>query len=245
MSKQSVRKILTEFISQCKEKHGDTYDYSESIYLGSYKKIAIKCRTHGEFWIWPNDHRHGIGCARCSGCKVDPIEFIEQMKIKHPKFDFSKFEYKGAKVLSTVICPIHGEFLKHPNDLKNIETNHGCGKCSIDTQLKVKIEKGIIRDPKNISEYENYRRKVWNISNQQYRAHKDKINPLNIPRSLTHHLDHKYSIQQGWRNKIPAEIIGGWKNLRIIDGKKNRQKGNKCEITLDLIHTPLVQSDYQ
>lgn len=37
MSKQLVRKTLEEFVSQCKEKHGDTYDYSESVYLGSSK----------------------------------------------------------------------------------------------------------------------------------------------------------------------------------------------------------------
>ena len=230
MSNQSVRKTLEQFISQCKEKHGDTYDYSDSVYLGSYKKIGIKCRTHGEFWQWPNDHRKGMGCAFCSGNRVDPAMFIKDMQVKFPDLDFSKFVYTGAKVKSVVVCKKHGEFLSRPNDLK---FDHGCSKCGIDRQQESKIIKGTIRDPADIPEYENYRRHVWRTSNQQYKLHKYIINPTGLSRSLAYHLDHKYSIQQGWQNKIPAEVIGGYKNLQILEGKKNRQKGNKCNITLE------------
>ena len=232
MSKQSVRKTLEEFVSQCKEKHGDTYDYSDSVYLGSYKKIGIKCRTHGEFWQWPNDHRHGTGCAFCSNNRVDPTQFIEEMKLKFPAYDFSKFEYEGAKVKSIVLCPDHGEFLVRPNDLK---FDHGCNACGLDKQQTTKISKGIVTDPKDKTEYENYYRHVWRISNQQYKLYKDKINPENLQRSLKYHLDHKYSIQQGWQNDVSADVIGGWKNLQIIEGKANRQKGNRCEFTLSVL----------
>lgn len=225
MSKQSVRKTLDEFISQCREKHGDTYDYSDSVYLGANKKISVKCRTHGVFQQWPNDHRGGSGCSLCSGNKVNPLQFIQDMSQKFPNWDFSQFEYITAKTKSRVICVSHGEFLVRPNDLK---FGHGCKECGMDKQQETKISKGIIANPKDKSEYENYRRKVWRISNQQYKLHIDKINPENIPRSLLHHLDHKYSIQQGWQNRIPAETIGDWTNLQILEAKKNRQKGNKC-----------------
>ena len=230
MSKQSVRKTLEEFVSQCKEKHGDTYDYSDSVYLGSYKKIGIKCRTHGEFWQWPNDHRHGIGCPACSGNKRKTTEeFVQQAKIIFPEFDYSKVEYKSALKHVIIICPIHGEFLQKPNGILN---KVGCAGCAKHRELSTKIKNGIIRDPVDITEYENYYRHVWRISNQQYKLHKDKINPNNILRSLKYHLDHRYSIQQGWKNDVSADVIGGWKNLQIIEGRANRQKGNKCEITL-------------
>lgn len=234
MSKQSVRKTLEEFVSQCKEKHGDTYDYSNSLYLGSYKKIGIQCRKHGEFWQWPNDHRHGIGCPMCGGNKRKTTEeFVEQAKEIFPHFDYSKVEYKSALKHVIIICPTHGEFRQKPNGILN---HVGCGKCSISRQQKTKILRGIIADPKNKTEYENYRRHVWRISNQQYKLYKDKINPNNIPRSLFYHLDHKYSIQQGWQNKIAAEIIGGYKNLQIIEGKKNREKSNRCDISVNDIN---------
>lgn len=227
MSKQSVRKTLEEFISQCKEKHGDTYDYSESVYLGSYKKIGIKCRVHGMFWQWPNDHRNGCGCALCSKNKVDPDQFVKDMKIRYPEYDFSEFVYTGAKSKSKIICPLHGEFTIRPNDLN---FGHVCKQCGVDKQQNTKVLRGIVTDPKDKSDYENYCRYVWRISNQQYKLHKEKINPENLPRSLKWHLDHKYSIQQGWINGKPAEEIGAWTNLQILDGKLNRQKGTKCAI---------------
>ena len=225
MSKQSVRKTLEEFISQCKEKHGNTYDYSESVYLSSYRKIGIKCRTHGLFWQWPNDHRRGVGCPACSGNKRKTTEeFVKEAIEIFPHFDYSKVEYKSALKHVIIICPKHGEFKQKPNGILN---NVGCEKCSIDRGLATKIKNGTIADPKDKTEYENYRRKVWRISNQQYKLHKDKINPENIPRSLQYHLDHKYSIQQGWQNQIPAETIGDWTNLQILEAKLNRQKSNK------------------
>lgn len=173
-----------------------------------------------------------MGCAFCSGNRVDPSLFLEEMQQRFPSLDFSKFEYISAKTKSTVICNIHGEFYVRPNDLK---FDHGCPGCSIDRQLKTKANKGIIRDPSDISEYETYRKNVWKISNKQYRQYKDIINPSGLPRSLTYHLDHKYSIQQGWNNKIPAEVIGGYKNLQMLEGNTNRKKGNKCSILLDEI----------
>ena len=227
MSKQSVRKTLEEFVAQCKEKHGDTYDYSDSVYLGSYKKIGIKCRTHGMFWQWPNDHRHGIGCAFCSKNRVDPIQFVEDMKLRYPEYDFNEFIYSTAKTKSKVTCPMHGEFLVRPNDLN---FGHTCNQCGLDKQQATKVLRGIVTDPKDKTDYENYRRHVWRISNQQYKLHKEKINPENLPRSLKYHLDHKYSIQQGWVNGRPVKEIGDWANLQILEGKLNRQKGNKCII---------------
>lgn len=229
MSKQSVRKTLEEFVAQCKEKHGDTYDYSESVYLGSEKKISIKCRTHGEFSQWPNDHRRGRGCAQCSGNKILPEEFLKEMTKKFPLWNFNKFQYNGAKTKSKVICSLHGEFLVRPNDLK---FNHGCGECGIDKQQETKIARGIVSNPADKTDYENYRRAVWRESNRNYKLHKEIINPLNLPRSLKYHLDHRYSIQQGWENNVPAEIIGCVKNLQILEGKKNRQKTNKCTVEI-------------
>ncbi len=228
MSKQSVRKTIEEFISQSKEKHGDTYDYSDSVYLGAYTKISINCRIHGLFWQWPNDHRHGRGCPTCGGNKRKTTEeFLKQAKDIFPHFDYSNVEYISALKHVTIICPIHGEFKQKPNGILN---HVGCEKCSLSRQQATKISKGLICDPKNRSEYKNYRMHVWRISNQQYKLHKEKINPENLPRSLKWHLDHKYSIQQGWVNGKSAEEIGDWTNLQILEGKLNRQKGNKCSI---------------
>lgn len=224
-----------EFVNRSNVAHNNKYDYSKTEYINSNIKVEIICPQHGKFTQWPSDHMRGIGCSLCSGSKVVPDEFIEKMKLKHTKFDFSKFVYTTAKTKSIVICPVHGEFLQNPNTLNNAEPNHGCEKCGTEVMLSTKIRKGDIRSPDQMSEFEAYKRNVWKISNQQYKLYKDIINPEGLPRSLKYHLDHKYSIQQGWQNNVPAEIIGGYKNLQILEGKKNRQKGNRCDITLEEI----------
>ena len=54
-------------------------------------------------------------------------EFLSIVARLHPDLDFSQAEYKRAADKVKVICPIHGEFWKYPNDLKN---GIGCPRCS-------------------------------------------------------------------------------------------------------------------
>jgi hypothetical protein len=48
-----------------------------------------------------------------------------------------------------------------------------------------------------------------------------------------YHLDHKFSIIEGFKNNINPEIIGNIKNLEFIPWKENLNKRAKCSITLD------------
>lgn len=48
----------------------------------------------------------------------------------------------------------------------------------------------------------------------------------------TFHVDHIFSIMDGFRNKISPSIMSHPANLRVIEAKKNSAKGGKSEITL-------------
>lgn len=48
-----------------------------------------------------------------------------------------------------------------------------------------------------------------------------------------YHLDHNYSIIEGFKNNISPEIIGHICNLEMIIGRNNIAKGRKCSITLE------------
>ena len=54
-----------EFIEKCRKIHGDTYDYTKTLYVGSLSKVIIICKTHGEFTQFPNNHLTGYGCKIC------------------------------------------------------------------------------------------------------------------------------------------------------------------------------------
>ena len=48
-----------------------------------------------------------------------------------------------------------------------------------------------------------------------------------------YHLDHKYSILEGYKNKISPEIIGNIKNLEFIPWEENIKKRTKNSITIN------------
>ena len=55
------------FKQRVKEKYGDAFDLSETIYNGWDKKVTIKCNTCGEsFEQRPNDFLRGFGCPNCN-----------------------------------------------------------------------------------------------------------------------------------------------------------------------------------
>ena len=69
---------LEDFIKKAREIHGDKYDYSESVYVQSDKKIEIKCNNCGhKFWQKPWSHLQNHGCPNCCSSKGE--EFITNL----------------------------------------------------------------------------------------------------------------------------------------------------------------------
>lgn len=60
-----------EFINKAKQKHGNKYDYSKSIYVGTKIPLIIICPKHGEFLQQPNMHLCGEGCPKCNSSKLE------------------------------------------------------------------------------------------------------------------------------------------------------------------------------
>jgi hypothetical protein len=77
------------------------------------------------------------------------------------------------------------------------------------------------------SDYEIYWREVKKFTN---RNSKDLIENYHI-KGIDWHVDHIYSISDGWRNKISPEIIGNYVNLRFIPALENLKKNKKSHIT--------------
>ena len=47
-----------------------------------------------------------------------------------------------------------------------------------------------------------------------------------------YHIDHKFSISEGFKQGVPPEIIGDIVNLEMIPAIENIRKYGKCSITL-------------
>ena len=99
-----------------------------------------------------------------------------------------------------------------------------------------KIENGSAIDPVLKSNWKLYEDAVDRITRDSWIYYQSTINPDNLIRGNNFELDHKYSKQQGFCNKIPAEIIGHYSNLCMIEKTANRKKYNKCSITVDQLY---------
>uniref|UniRef100_A0A6C0I6B4 DUF559 domain-containing protein n=1 Tax=viral metagenome TaxID=1070528 RepID=A0A6C0I6B4_9ZZZZ len=126
---QSLRHTQTDFIRRAFEKHGETYDYSKSVYNGIDNLITIICNKtgHGEFEQTPYLHIKGCGCPTCAIENLgqnrisNKEEFIEKaIKIHEDTYDYSDVEYIKSNIKIRIRCKTHGIFEQTPN-------GHLCG----------------------------------------------------------------------------------------------------------------------
>ena len=153
--------------------------------------------------------------------------------------------------------PMFGVSQNNPNSLANLtrsawtgkhqsvesnekRSNSMKGKSSWTEESKKKyIQTGIEQgrfwkpdDPEYV-EFKKYRRKVY------YWTSKNDLTQLGYHEKRSrfgYHLDHKYSITEGFKNKVPPKIIGSIDNLEFLLYTDNIKKGTSCSITLEKLY---------
>jgi len=88
------------------------------------------------------------------------------------------------------------------------------------------------RDVRN--SFKQYRAEVDYLTRLTYRKYKDSINPLKLKRGFSkglYHIDHKYSVSEGFKNNIPCEVIACRYNLQMLEHNTNISKHSKCIIS--------------
>jgi hypothetical protein len=72
------------------------------------------------------------------------------------------------------------------------------------------------------------------LTEKNYDIFKSQINPKNLKRSWkANHLDHIYSISQGFKDKINPFYIAHPCNLQMLKARENKKKNAKCGHTTD------------
>ncbi len=114
-------------------------------------------------------------------------------------------------------------------------------KYNVDNYFKL-INKERKVSEEEMTDFQIYHRRVSSITRQQ------KIESLpNFKKRDNHafnedayHLDHKYSIKQGFLDNIPPYIIGDLSNLEIIPFKENLSKNSKCSIAKNELFAKII-----
>lgn len=125
-----------QFISQCRQKHGDKYDYSKAVYKNGESKVCIICPIHGEFWQTAINHRwFGCGCPRCAREEVGrgnahtKESFIARsIEIYGDEFDYSEVDYVGYNSKVKITCKQGHSFYRSPKI--HLNKHSGCPFCS-------------------------------------------------------------------------------------------------------------------
>ena len=123
-----------DFISRAMTVHNGKYDYTQVEYKGSWRKVEITCKKHGNFWQTPDIHLQGRGCRKC-GTEAAALsqtrsaeEFVLSARAVHgDKYSYAQVDYKGCRKKVRIGCSLHGEFEQTPaSHLQGA----GCPRCA-------------------------------------------------------------------------------------------------------------------
>ena len=122
---------------------------------------------------------------------------------------------------------------------KTVQEKYGVSNASKSDVVLANIKKSHIATgnwlpDEQKSEIELFRLEVKRISARSYHDHFYQINPNNVLRSrYQYHLDHIFSVEEGFKNKVPAKVIGHWTNLRMMWHLDNSIKNTKCHKSIE------------
>jgi len=134
------------FIEKAKQVHNNKYNYSQTIFEGTDKKIIVICNIHGQFLQKAGDHLYGKRCKSCtydireanaketkSKFKYNTESFIAKAKeIHRGKYIYDKVIYEDYNKPVIIICPDHGEFEQQVK--VHLHGKSGCFKCGCESR---------------------------------------------------------------------------------------------------------------
>jgi endogenous inhibitor of DNA gyrase (YacG/DUF329 family) len=211
-----------------------------------YKRNCPKCGDEIEYknprsFKWAD--RDGKPCRKCYTNDVS-----NTLKKKYKSGEISVVPRKKDNELHKLFkrnCPDCANEMSYVSEgtLKTaIKRNTICNSCSTykykktfndiikeEHRMKMRASKaGFSSWKEYVEKYpkkEMYKREVWRLTYQQpldTLANWDKRGRCGVDGA--YQLDHIKSINWGWENKVSAEVIAEWSNLRMIPWKENRDK---------------------
>jgi len=224
---KNIKKTIEE-IREAFESEGYTLLTKE------YKNNSQKLK-----YICPQGHRHSISWhewqqgTRCSYCAH--IKIANKRKLDY-EFVKSEFEKEGCKLLTKeykncyqkleYICP-RGH--RHSIKWNSWQQGHRCFYCYHESKIKYYTKE-------DLEKYNTYRETINSLTRRIYYKYKSYINPNNYRRGKHYHLDHIYSVIDGFENDIPVEIISNPNNLRLIPAKENLNKNGNSYISKMMLY---------
>jgi hypothetical protein len=195
------------------------YSLLSTEYINSRTKLKISCNMLHEFDMTFGNFQSGKRCPICMEQKHS-IMFVKSV-IEEEGYSLLSNNYVNNTTKLMIKCNYGHEYSASFASFK-----HGT-RCPVCYNEAIKT----ILDTEG---FKYYRLKVSNETERNYRKHKNTINPSNLPRGRgKYHLDHKYSVYDGFMNNVPIEIVSSVNNLQLLTERENIIKGNNSCISIE------------
>lgn len=205
-------------------RYGDHRSWDEI--LGVERSIELKTEYKNK-WIGDKNPSHNRYVKEKKGQQVIDEKTLPKLleKIDYKLLKIKKLSGKNSELV--VECPKGHVIEKKYQNIFNKNRKYICSKCFYnDISLNL--------SEKELARIDNYKKQVRALSAKNYRKYKSLINPKNLELGRgKHHLDHIYSIHEGFKNNVDIKIISSKENLQIITETENTSKQSRCDISLD------------
>lgn len=186
--------------------------------LGFAEYCSVKCRANSKKWLdqYTNTMQIKYGVDRISQTEYERKKRSAALKIRQPSMDYSNAGKKYRETIARLYGP---------------DYNPGWNEKGIATRINNKNMVPL----ELLDEYKEYYRRVARATKKQYLAELENFSKRGVlhKNNDAYHIDHMFSVYDGFMNDVPAEIVGHLSNLQCIPGRANIKKGNESSLTIE------------
>jgi len=201
---------------------------------GYSKYCSDKCvkssDDYYEKWVnsWQENNKDGKSIKKRELTSIEKYGSIDDYKkVVRNNYEKSLMAKYGVKSLFTT-----NDFKKERS--KILKEKYGSEKFNNpDKTRQTRINNKTQIDDSLVNDFNSYKILAINRTSTIYRNNIESINPMKLKRGKTqYHIDHIYSLKQGFLNDIPLSIITHPCNLHMIHYKENLVKQDSCWIDI-------------
>lgn len=217
-----IQYVKDKKIETCKKNYGVEYPMQSEIIINKSNETTLK--------------KYGV----INNSKIPKV--IQKLKNMWYDIDentgITKLELNLEKIKQTMLDKYGVEYYFQTNEFKDNLKKLMLDKYGVDNVRKSKyykrlmIERGVWYSDEEKTIKEKYYLDVLKYTRQTFNKYYDLL-CITYVRSIDYHLDHIYSIYDGYKNRIDPKIIGSIHNLQIIPADINIKKNKKSWQTLE------------
>jgi len=220
--KGATSRLTISYIRQKVKELAPGFELLSTEYSSNKKtKLKFRCdKGHVYKSCWAGFYSTGNRCPICSGKQKHTIAFVKE-KIEEAGYSLLSKKYKNTRSKLLLKCD-----KGHVYKVCFCSFQNGA-RCLVCHHIS-----HIVHDETSMHNLHSYKIYVNRLSNVNFTTYYYLINPYKLKRSFTeHHLDHIYTVIDGFNNGILPQIIASPINLQMLTAHDNMTKNGRSDMT--------------